>query len=314
MKIIKPKVVFIAGAMRSGSTLLDMMLSQIDAFCTVGELCYIWERGFTENRLCGCGKPFRECDFWSSVVEHAFGRTSNIGLNEIEQFARSKIRLPGMPKIAFPFLATSEYKSQLLKYRETLSRLYLAIQQASGSRVIVDSSKHPAHGLVLTQIPNIDVYIIHLVRDSRAVAYSWQRPKRVFDVHWKTTYMPTAHPLRSTVSWCTRNFVTHFLAYFNANYQFIRYEDLVNDPKGSLVGILEKIGEPRPELGFLSNSQICLKTTHGLSGNPIRFHKNAMEIRLDSEWRKKMSIGQKRAVTGLTWPLLLKYGYKLRVE
>src|SRR4051794_15439538 len=67
------KVLYIGGYGRSGSTLLVQLLGQIEGFHSVGEMWNIWQQCFTENQLCGCGKPFHECPFWSAVVEEAFG-------------------------------------------------------------------------------------------------------------------------------------------------------------------------------------------------------------------------------------------------
>src|SRR5690242_10887667 len=79
------KVLFIAGSGRSGSTLLDMLLGQINGFYSTGELRFIWERGFGQNQLCGCGKPFRECDFWTEVVKEGFGGFESINHARIEE-------------------------------------------------------------------------------------------------------------------------------------------------------------------------------------------------------------------------------------
>ncbi len=46
-----------------------------------------------------------------------------------------------------------------------------------GGLVIIDSSKYATDCLLLSQPPGVRVHAIHLVRDSRAVAYSWQRRK-----------------------------------------------------------------------------------------------------------------------------------------
>ncbi len=66
-------VVFVGGYARTGSTLLDRLLGQIDGFASFGELRHVWERNFRGNQLCGCGRPFRSCPFWNDVVEVAFG-------------------------------------------------------------------------------------------------------------------------------------------------------------------------------------------------------------------------------------------------
>ena len=40
------------------------LLGEVEGATALGEVSYLWERGFLENRLCGCGKPFNECSFW----------------------------------------------------------------------------------------------------------------------------------------------------------------------------------------------------------------------------------------------------------
>src|SRR4028119_1802817 len=56
-----------------------------------------------------------------------------------------------------------------------LERLYRAIQRVSGAGVIVDSSKRFSYAVLLSLLPFGDLRVVHLVRDSRAVAYSWAR-------------------------------------------------------------------------------------------------------------------------------------------
>src|SRR6266498_4080255 len=74
-KALEPtlKVLYIAGAGRSGSTLLDGVLGQLDGFFAAGELRYLWERGLQESRLCGCGVAVRDCPTWRAVLASAFG-------------------------------------------------------------------------------------------------------------------------------------------------------------------------------------------------------------------------------------------------
>jgi D-aminopeptidase len=61
-------VVFIGSWSRSGSTLLDLMLGKVDGFFSAGELRLLWQRGAAENQLCGCARPFAECEVWSRVM------------------------------------------------------------------------------------------------------------------------------------------------------------------------------------------------------------------------------------------------------
>src|ERR1019366_6712916 len=65
-------------------------------------------------------------------------------------------------------------------YEDALSRLYSAIREVAGKSVVVDSSREASQALVLARIPSIDLRVLHLVRDSRAVAFSYSRRKAQF--------------------------------------------------------------------------------------------------------------------------------------
>ena len=54
-------------------------------------------------------------------------------------------------------------------------RLYAAAATVSGASVLVDSSKHAALAYCLRFAPSIDLRVVHVVRDSRGVAYSWTK-------------------------------------------------------------------------------------------------------------------------------------------
>ncbi len=74
----KVKVLYIAGYERSGSTLLHNVLGQLDGFFAAGELAKIWDRSLIENRRCGCGAPFRECEVWRRILTNGFGGVESI--------------------------------------------------------------------------------------------------------------------------------------------------------------------------------------------------------------------------------------------
>ena len=44
------RVLYIAGSGRSGSTILDRTLGQVDGFFSAGELCNLWGRGLLARR------------------------------------------------------------------------------------------------------------------------------------------------------------------------------------------------------------------------------------------------------------------------
>jgi hypothetical protein len=300
------KVLFIAGSGRSGSTLLDMLLGQIHGFYSTGELRFIWSRGFGQNQLCGCGKPFRECEFWTQVVKEAFGGFEDINYARIEELREIAER-------RIPKGLSSRNKSELLapyqEYFEACRNLYQAIQKISGCEFIIDSSKNTAHGFILANISQIDLFTIHLIRDSRAVAYSWRREKVRPEVYWEQRFMGQRKLLTSATRWNTLLASGEKLQQLSKQYALLRYEDLVQNPKNGLLRLFSELGIAQPSLDFIDGFHANLKTSHTVSGNPVRFTNKEINIKPDTEWQLAMPNHHKWLITLLTWPLLLKYGY-----
>ena len=302
----KLKVLFIAGSGRSGSTLLDLLLGQIGGFYSTGELRFTWSRGLGQNQLCGCGKPFRECEFWSEVMKEAFGEAEGIDYRGIEALRDpAERRVSKGPSIRGGSEALAPYQ----RYLDACGNLYQAIQKISGCEFIIDSSKNPAHGFVLANIPQIELFTIHLIRDSRAVAYSWRREKIRPEIHWETKFMGQRKILTSATRWISLLRLAEKLQRASKQSAVLRYEDLVNNPPKSLSGLFTDLGIEQPSFDFIDGLQASLRTSHTVSGNPVRFTNKEIKIQPDVEWRHAMPNRHKWLVTLLTWPLLSKYGY-----
>jgi hypothetical protein len=304
------KVLYIGGYGRSGSTLFQRMLGRVDGCVAVGELWYIWDRGMAENQLCGCGKPFRECEFWNAIIQRAFGGMSQVDVEAMRKLSGFLHDDRQIPPLVLPAWRSAHYQARLAAYADVLRRLYGAIQQVSGCRTIVDSSKAPRYAFVLNEIDELKLDVIHLTRDSRAAAYSWQRQKRRPEIHWANQSMDQNGPAKSAIQWNLTNGLLHWLKQTRAGYLRVRYEDLVARPRETLLRVGKHLGADWSQVNFLSDGNtVHLGLDHTVSGNPNRFQRGAIEIRPDTEWQVKMPRRQKYAVTALTLPLLLKYDY-----
>lgn len=169
-------MLYIAGFGRSGSTLLGNVLGEVEGLFSVGELRQVWEYGFLGNKVCGCGAPFHECKVWRPVVDEAFGGIGGVDPRGMIRLRESWARTKHIPLMLTP-PGRQLVERRLAEYLDVLGRLYKAIRAVTGSRVIVDSSKFPSYGYLLGMVPSVDLYAVHLVRDPRAVAYSWQRKR-----------------------------------------------------------------------------------------------------------------------------------------
>ena len=302
------KVLFIAGFGRSGSTLLDNILGGIEGFFSLGELIYLWDRSLRDNRLCGCGTPFAECPTWAPIASDSVADFDDATLQRIIDIRESLG--PGGVLLRSRFGRRPLTGAGIDEFVEAHSRVYRAIHSQTGCQVIVDSSKWPAYGFLLKQFPGIEPYVVHLLRDPRPVAYSWQKTK-VYDPSGdQPMYMSQFSLPASCQLWNKWNLATEILlGRPRKRYLRLRYEDFVDRPRKAVERIVELVGEGDAELPFVSDRLVQLGVNHSVGGNPSRFQKGVVEVRRDEAWRQRMSGRQRLAVLGLTWPLFLRYGY-----
>jgi hypothetical protein len=307
----KIRIIYIAGHGRSGSTLLEEILGQVPNLASIGELRHIWHTGFPMDEVCGCGKALRECEFWASVVQKTFGGFANFDHEAIHAVRQRVDRTKYIPFMLSPF-HPKRYDIDVAAYGKVRVALYRAIQEVSGAKIIVDSSKDIASLYLLPRIPPLELHVVLLVRDSRAVAYSWQRQKVRTEVTGKKAYMQTYAPRQVALEWTYRNFIAELARGSARTFTILRYEDFVQNPRPHLAKILQNVGLPDPNLDFIEGDKVQMSVTnHTISGNPIRFHQGVMALKLDREWQNKMATSQKLLVTLISSPQLLRHRYPL---
>ena len=294
-------ILYIAGWGRSGSTILDNVLGQVEGFFSTGEIRSVWDRGLIENWPCSCGAAFRDCDLWRSVFAEAFG-----GFERVDAQRMTAIR-DAFDRPWNVFLPGRFASSAIAEYRSALKRLYAAVATVTGAKVIVDSSKTPAYGRILQDLPGFRIDIVHLLRDPRAVAFSWQRKRR-----WTedgAAYMSRFGPTKSSLIWDARQIATEAVGRrARERYLRLRYEDFIAAPEAGLARILALTGvgtAPR----FAEGHKLALQPVHGISGNPSRFARGTVELKADDEWLVGMKPADRLIVTMMTVPLLMRYRY-----
>ncbi len=305
------KILFIAGLGRIGSTLLGNILGQVPSFFHAGELRSIWQEKMFQGWHCGCGNPVQTCSTWGQVVEQAYGGWEGVDRREmLRGCERGRSRHT-------PLMLTGLRRFDSGPDREfldRLERLYRAIEDVLSCRVIVDSSKYPGYGYALQRIPTLDVRVLHLVRDPRAVAYACRYRVKRLPTGPPGKTMPKYNLARTTMYWNASNAASEALFHRNERpYLRMRYEDFVAAPVSAIQRILEWNGTPSEGVPLeISENKIVLRATHTVSGNPSRFNTGAVAISPDSEWRSGLSRKGKATVAALAWPLMLRYGYLRR--
>jgi hypothetical protein len=295
-------VLYLLGKGRSGSTLLAMALGELDGFFAAGELRFFWRRGVLEQRRCACGLPVPECEVWGEVAE----RVAGVDAEQAAADAEAVFRWTAAPKL---LSGRTRSWAPLQRWAEATGLLVEAVADVTGAEVVVDSSKWPTDPGVLGQVPVVRAFPVLLVRDPRAVAWSWQRTKAHYDldVPRDMDRYPAWH---SAVSWDARTLVSDLAARRSRRPRsVVRYEDFTADPKGTLDAVAALVGR-HPDVGaVLDGATLKVTAGHTVAGNPTRFGGGELTIRPDTEWEDHLPARDRRLVTALTWPLRRHYEY-----
>jgi Sulfotransferase family len=297
---VTTSVLYIGGLGRSGSTILDILLGEVEGVAAIGEVRHLWERGLRDDALCACGARFGSCEFWREVGARAFGGWSHVDPGETIALARAVDRHRSLPGL---LAHRPRRHAAAMEYGRILGRLFSAVAATSGARLVVDSSKDPPHGFVLRTVDALDLHAVHLVRDSRGVAYSWTKVFARPDATGDDTMMTRMSPAQTAVMWVDANALMEVFARCAPTLR-LRYEDFVTDPDGSLGRVLNGTG-------IDSAKRTPGRIHHAIAGNPLRFRADRGPLRVDEEWRRQLSPSSRRLVTAITAPMLWRYGYSL---
>jgi hypothetical protein len=305
-----PTVLYIAGLGRSGSTLLDLLLGELDGYVSTGELRGLWRYGLGEGWTCGCREPIRSCPFWRPVLERSGLDGADPGIIDDIQRRYLRLRPRALTRLWLAHRLGTPLPGPLATYAETMTSLYRAASDVSGDRIVIDSSKWPQDALLLMQAP-VNLFVVHLVRDPRGNANSWL---------WKRDNIadPTGrgsqvlHPFFTGARWIAWHGTIEVLLRRSLNDRYLRlsYEEFAQDPAGAIARVTSMVeGEARDSSGFLRGSRAMLGPNHTAYGNRSRYRIGEVAVRFDDGWREQMSTRDKLWATLPTLPLLKAYGY-----
>ena len=309
-------VLSVVGAGRSGTTVLASILGEVPGCAGAGEIRWLWQRGVLDERPCGCGRKPSDCPVWSRVIERCLTTPGPNGVPPTvadivaaqQELGETRNRLRVLRSAA----GREDDWDALRLVRHVTGVAVRTFAEMTGAGVVIDTSKRPLDAAVIAGIPGVDHFVLHVLRDPRAVAHSWRRAK-TFSVGDETRTMGTRR-LPSTVRrWLASALGTEALRRHlpSGHWLRLRYEDFCADPVESMDRLLSMMGVAgRPP--FEDAGTVLLGPNHIVAGNPSRFTVGSVRIRVDEEWKTAMSHRDRLLVAASTWPLLRRYGYSWR--
>jgi len=290
--------------------MLERVLGEIPGFVNVGELIDLFRHTARHGERCGCGEPFADCPFWTSVGKRAFGGWDTESVAEVRTLLSQVSRQRRMPQLLGMRLAGRDFREHVAAYGARYASLYRIIAAEAGANCVVDASKWPVQALALARA-GLDVRVIHLVRDVRGVSYSLgkQQVARPHAVD-ETDFMWRNAPAGAVARWVTCQGQAELLRSCGLRVTRVRYEDFIREPRRTVEAALSGLGltVEEAQLSHIGDGRVVLGHTHGLSGNPSRFRYGEIVLRADEAWRDQMRRRDRGIVTMVALPFLLRYG------
>jgi hypothetical protein len=299
-------VLYVTGWCRSGSTLLGNLLGEVAGVVHVGELHYLWRNGVLgtgTNTQCGCGDPVAGCVLWRDVLARVAGGTPGTVAAEVLRRQRALLRTRHTTARLAEATGRRPPAPGVTATVDRMVDVYRAIRDNTAARLVIDSGKFPAEAAALVGRSDIDLRVLHLVRDPRAAAHSWRRPK---------AYIPSMGVPRSTAYWTAFNAASDRIGRVlpNGGYRRLRYEDFTARPHESVAALLAWCGlAAEPPVG--RDGTATLGVNHTVTGNPDRLNRGPVRVRADDAWRSALPTRHLAMATLLAAPLLRRYGYGL---
>ena len=301
------KVLYVLGRGRSGSTIFANVLGELEGFFSGGEIRNLWDPVVVRESRCGCGEPIRSCPIWSRVLD----RLADIDVDQVARWQHDIVKEHQVYRLLR--YRRSDRWDSLERYAEVMSRLYDAVAEVTGARVIVDSSKRPSYAAFLRIVVGVEPYFIHLVREPRASAHSWAS-RRYESARGGGAEVPRRGALDATLRWDLLNLGSDAIVRRAGASRAlrIRYEDFVARPRLHVESARILAGEPAGRSPFVDDHTVRLATNHTIAGNPSRFVTGTLSLEDKREWREAQSRLDRWVATAVALPFLHRYGYPIR--
>lgn len=241
-------VAYVAGAMRSGTTITGQMLAESRSTILVGELRPVLDEP-DRHAHCDCGQPRTTCPYWRAVdaaLPAGFDAAA----------AGRAFGLVFLARILLARLLRRSLPREVAHARD----FQRAVVAAAGDRHVIDTSKTPT-GILLWQVAGVPVDVVQCWRSPRRVAAAQARPSA-------ETGVPREPKPKSYAVWLAYNGLVAVLRPLARTYSAVRYEQLRRVPRAIAEVVWRRIGAQLPDGG--GGNKFGYAESHVLAANPRR--------------------------------------------
>jgi hypothetical protein len=272
---MKPRVLYVLGYGRSGSTVLGMALGQHPGLVNLGEIStlptFIPGPTYIAPRACGCLLPLDQCPYWQGVARRVGS------LAALAEDGTSLSPTMGWRRYA-PWLPPPG--AELPRWAAAAAAMYRATIAEAGAAVAVDTSKGAARAWWLWQSGEVELTFVWLTRRLEGVIRSQVR-------HGNSA-------LKTAVSWRLAQRQAAQMARVaergGLRVPRISYERLVNDPRAVLAEVLTHVGLP------WDDAVLTPRPAHTIGGEHEGKHGGRLSIEASTRARPPLPLASRVAV------------------
>ncbi len=286
-------LLYICSDDRSGSTMLELALSNHSSICAAGEVhnlpAYVHNsRIFFDppyQLKCTCGEEIDKCTFWGEVDRHLNKRIKDLYLRE------ELLGTNGVLSIISSIYRNIHFKrrrrrSGIFKYKAIQSllgykiiakhyfELYSAISNASNANVVIDSSKWPYRFSYLYNFFPYKVKVILLYREPAGVVYSKYKRNQSSIKNAALIWKDYAEQMDMFSEGIP-----------DSSKLIVKYEDLCQNPTDIINNIYSFLGVSKIE----NEVHINKETNHHIGGSPSKFEKSKTTIVHDKLYEENLT-------------------------
>jgi hypothetical protein len=194
------------------------------------------------------------------------------------------------------------------------------LEHVQGKYAILCDSSKTAWGSItapfrLRRLLGQGFFLLHLVRDPRAVSWSairlplikTRRKQKPTPIE-QALSRPIPRCFRTAPGWWVANLSCELFGWlYPGQYLRLSYENLASSPREALSAVFEAVS---PDLPVRLEEPEASRNRHQIYGNRTRRQRlRFADVRLDEGWQSEMAPRYRRLAGVLSWPLRLRYGY-----
>ncbi|MDN3492046.1 sulfotransferase [Winogradskyella bathintestinalis] len=305
-------VIYIIGLNRSGSTLLDNILSYHEQVMSVGELHnlngYYCKTGFgrRQNWLCSCNSEVKECSFWSKVIKDtSFSKEFITKLEDTKYYKTDILSSYFIKKNFHKNIQHTQNNLTGETFANNTWALYESVFRHSKKNIIIDSSKEISEAYFINKYKKSNIKFLLIERDIWEVVFSKRKRIANFTTEYKQKLGIKENSIYKDILLSYKKakqnkvIAKEILTKENADIKVVKYSCLAKAPNEVLNEIcdflkISSINIPQ-EMGIGS------RITHTIHGSPSRYEKK--KIKLDERWREYY----KKKKIALWWARILQF-------